>query len=172
MLQKSIDKYYEEFIKEIQALSQYGDHQSDVFWGLYTDALCGTGFLVDCNQLIFRQNSASHRTTDIKIDGYEAVPSETNNILTLVISEFSGVGNSELQTINRDEAISHFSKVEAFIEKSLSKEFRDSIDENMLKSPRPIAEMIANEWENIVAFRIILMTDKLLRIQKNRRDEK
>jgi len=172
MLQKSIDNYYEEFIQEIQALSQYGDHQSDVFWALYTDALCGTGFLVDCNQLIFRQNSGSHRTTDIKIDGYESVPSETNNILTLVVSEFSGVGNPELQTINRDEAISHFSKVETFIEKSLSKEFRDSIDENMLKSPRPIAEMIANEWENIVAFRIILMTDKLLRIQKNRKAEK
>ena len=169
MLQKTIDEYYEEFLESVTDSVLNSQWEQEVFFNLYTLALTDANICDNPHPIIYKEEV---KNANVRIDGYESISLDkdnTSNItLTLFVNLFTGTELNKLEVINQEDAIREFRKVERFIEYSRSnKEFRQSLDKYSIASPFPIAEFIYEQWENIDAFKIILLTDKRLSMNKN-----
>lgn len=157
----SIQDYLDEMLQEVSRIAEAsGNLINESFTGYVAELLIETGELRDYSHTPFTGQRG------LAVDGYDSDPKDTDDVLTLVISDY--VHSSPSGTLTRTDMDALFKRVTNFVAKSLDEDFRFELEPT---SPvYELADLIAARWSYIEKIRVILVTNKLLSTRIDGRD--
>ena len=148
--------FYKEFKARIdrEALLK-GTSQREVFFNEVTDLLKEEGHCLDAINCHFERPTSGAKM-GIQIDGYGGNPSESQNILTIFLVDFSF--SDDIEIINKDELIRTLKKGANFINQIESSLFRNSLEET--SEEFQISNSLYQQLDSISGYEIIFLTNK------------
>ena len=148
----NMGEFYQEFFQEVHGIADAeGQLVEDAFFDQMCSHLIDTGELETADRAYFSARG-------FQIDGYGGDPIETDNVLNLIISDFSP--STEITTLTQTEMDAIFKRSLNFLNKSLDPSFRDSLEET---SPAfGIADLIGSRWNSIEKIRFFLISNRVL----------
>ena len=146
--------FYKQFKEriDIEAESR-GTSQSEVFFNEVTDLLKEEAHCIDAINCHFEIPTSGSKM-GVLIDGYGGNPSDSQNILTIFLVDFSF--NDELEIINKDVLIRTLKKGANFINQIESSNFRNSLEET--SEEFRITNSIYQQLDTISGYEIIFLT--------------
>jgi hypothetical protein len=149
-----LDEFHLELLQEISIAAAVGSKfLEDAFFETITDYLTIAGELPTADRAFFEQKGKG-----IRIDGYGGDPRASDNILSLIVCDFSQ--NPSVSTMTQTDLTAALKRPVNFLAKAGDAKFRNALEET---SPGfGVAEMIDALWDEIDRVRIFLLTDKAL----------
>ena len=160
--------FYKEFKENIdREVEIRGLSQREVFFEQVTDLLKEDGYCNDALNCHFERPSIGAKM-GLQIDGYGGNPSQSQNILTIFLVDFSF--SDEVEIINKNDLIRILKKGANFINQIESSVFRKSLEET--SEEFQIANSLYQQLDSISGYEIILLTNKSERTRIKEHDIK
>jgi len=137
--------------------STNGNYAEDAFFEVFCEYLMEVGEIDSADRALYRSDS----TLGIRVDGYGGDPLENSGILSLIVADYNPPG--EIDSLNRAEMERILKQPVRFLQNSLNSEWRKSLEES---SPGfGLASLLATRWKFIKSIRIILISNRELRLR-------
>lgn len=155
---KELHEFAMGFIQNIVGIADSeGELIENTFFEEFCEHLMAAGELDSAG----RAYHESDPTLGIRIDGYGGDPLESSGVLCLIVVDCDTSG--DISALNRSEMERILNRPVRFLEKSLEATWRESLEES---SPGyGLASLIANRWEDIKSIRVILITNRELKLR-------
>ena len=132
-----------------------GSLKEDSFFECFTNYLIESGELDTADRCYFVKKG-------MKIDGYGGDPIDSDNVLNIIVCDYSNSG--EIENVYKGDIETVCKRATNFISKCLSSSFLRELDNS---SPEyGFADMIRIRWDLIAKVRVIFITNKSLSIRK------
>jgi hypothetical protein len=149
----NIQEFHADFIQEIlRASASTGMGSEDAFF----EKVCE--LIVDSGELGTADRAYYDTGRGVRIDGYGGDPTESENVLTIIISDYSTSESVETLTETKMDAL--FKRASGFLAKALDKRFRDDLEET--SAAFGVADTISNTWRAVHRVKLILITNRVL----------
>jgi hypothetical protein len=151
-LSDDINEFHSEFLQEIAAKAgANGQYKQATFTELYGE------YLVDAGEFD-SFTVAHHKSIGIALSGWAGDPAECNDVLALVISDWSEL--EEVSTLGQADVTNGFKRLEAFIKASFDETWCNKWEE---ASPGyQVAELIHQRKSSIKSIRLYILSNKKL----------
>ena len=117
-----------------------------------------TAELVDAGEIDTADRAYYSNQRGLRIDGYGGDPIGTGGTLNILLIDYKPT--ETIETLTKSELTAAFKRASNFVQKSLTQDFRDELEES---GPAfGVADMISVRWEKINRVRLILMSNRLL----------
>ncbi len=148
-LQDFYDEFFQEIVREAEAEGRFNE---DAFFDLFCEQI------VEAGDLETADHAPYVAPRGIRIDGYGGDPTTADGTLSLIIADFNQ--SRVVSTLTASDMEALFRRATAFLEKSLQKSFRNSLEET---SPGfGLADLIAQTWSGVTRVRILLISNRVL----------
>lgn len=154
----SVEEFAHEFFQEIQSSA---DAHENFYEAIFFENFCE--YLTECGELDTADHTFYFREGPprIRVDGYGGNPDDTAGVLTLIVSDFRQ--DFGIATLNRMEMESLVAQPFRFIREALKPHWRNQLEET--GEGFRLAEFIAGRWDNIKKVRIVMITNRELRLR-------
>ena len=154
----SVEEFAHEFFQEIQSSA---DAHENFYEAVFFENFCE--YLTECGELDTADHAFYFREGPprIRVDGYGGDPEDTAGVLTLVVSDFRQ--DFGVATLNRVEMESLIAQPFRFVREALKPHWRNQLEET--GEGFRLAEFIAGRWDNIKKVRIVMITNRELRVR-------
>lgn len=147
-----------DFIQNIAGTADSeGELIENTFFEEFSEHLMAAGELDSAD----RAYHESDQTLGVRIDGYGGDPLESSGVLCLIIMDCDTSG--DVSTLNRGEMERILNRPVRFLEKALDAKWRESLEES--GPGYGLASMIARRWDDIRSVRVILITNRELKLR-------
>lgn len=153
----SIEDFYQELQLEVSAQSEAsGDLSEDAFFTVATSYLIDSGDISQCER-------TSYIRQGLRIDGYTDDPRNEDNTLTVFLLDYCQ-GNI-ISPLRKADLDALCKRATNFISKCTSRQFVASLEESSPVSA--LAELIYERWSEIRKSRVIVLSNRLLKIRSS-----
>lgn len=149
----SLETFHRELFQDVHATADAeGQWVENAFFDLFCD------YLIDAGELETADRASYFSPRGIRIDGYGGDPLSSENVLSLIIADFSQAPTVE--TLTGTDLNALFKRAANFLNQSLNDSFRNSLDES---SPAfGLADLIATRWSEIHKVRLFAISNREL----------
>lgn len=153
----SIEEFHQELQLEVSAQSEAsGDLSEDAFFTVGTSYLIDSGDISECQRV-------SYVHPGLKIDGYTSDPRNEDGTLTVLVVDYNQL--ADINPFKKADLDALCKRITGFVAKCTSKQFIDSLEESSAVSA--LAELIYERWSEIKKVRVIVLTNRLLKIRSS-----
>lgn len=154
----SVEEFAHEFFQDIQSSA---DAHENFYEAIFFENFCE--YLTECGELDTADRTFFFREEPprIRVDGYGGDPDDTAGVLTLIVSDFHQ--DFGIATLNRMEMESLVAQPFRFVREALKPHWRNQLEET--GEGFRLAEFIAGRWGNIKKVRIVMITNRELRLR-------
>ena len=162
-----ISEFHEELFQEVHTSANVdGRYLEDSFFEILTGHLIDAGEIETADRTYYVAQSRGSQGA-IRVDGYGGDPILSDNVLSLIITDFSQ--DLTIRILTRNEMDVAFRRLSNFLERSLDDRFRNELEET---SPAfGLADLIATRWQSVSRVRLFLVTNKQLSARIDGREE-
>ena len=154
----TLQDFKADFLNDVRTTATSSNNLTeDAFFEIFTGHIIDAGDLETADRCYFRSRG-------VRIDGYAGDPIDSENILTVIVSDFND--NSDLVEVNRQEISQICKRAVNFISNCLSTRFFNELDE--YSDEYGLADLIRSRWESILKIRILFITTRLLKIRSSK----
>lgn len=151
-----IEEFHQQLSHDVQAKADVdGQYIEDAFFEIAGD------YLAEAGEIETADRAAYIHPKGFRLDGYGGDPLTTDNVLSLIIMNYSQ--SLEMATLDKTELNAMFKRVANFLNLSLKDEFRDTLDES--SQGFGVADLIASRWRSgdVAKVRLFAVTNRELR---------
>ena len=153
-----VDEFAHEFVQEVlSAADAQGQFVEDVFIEKFCEYLTEYGELETADRAFY----SGQESRGIRVDGYGGDPIGTGGVLSLVVEDCQQA--SGISSLNRMEMESLVARPVRFVREALKEDWRNQLEET--SDGFGLAELIASRWSRITKVRIILISNRELRLR-------
>ncbi|MDP3515680.1 MAG: AIPR family protein [Pseudohongiella sp.] len=150
-----MEEFHQQFIADIQGdADALGLITVEAFFEKTTEILTEAGEIDEANRAYYE---GTYFRGNLKVDGYGGDPRDNDNILSLILCDFSI--NNEIRVVNKDHVQKLQQRIYRFLVSSLKREFRDQIEET--SAGYGLADLISTTWATIEKIKLIIVTNAL-----------
>lgn len=152
----TLEGYHEELFQEVIATASAHDaFAEDAFFELCAAHVVDAGDLPTADRCFYH-----HPSKGIRVDGYGGDPVENDDVLTLLVVDYSS--SPALAGLNKTTLEQAFKRLTKFVKSAIDPKFRSELEES---SPAfGLTDMIATRWNagHVRQIRMVLMTNRML----------
>lgn len=149
-----LGEFHTEFFQNVLvSAASRGGWSEDAFFDEFTQFLVEAGEFDTADRVPYAPAKGG-----IRVDGYGGDPANSEDILSLIISDFEQ--QPDLQSLTATDMEALFKRLTNFLAKSLDERFRNSLEE--AHPAFGLADLIATRWNSIAKVRMFLITNKVL----------
>ena len=156
-----IESFHEDLFQEVIAWADAdGVFKEDSFFDIVCDYLIEAGEFPEAERSYFHPDKSG-----IRVDGYCGDPLDNKDAaglnegaLGLIIIDLNQ--GQDITTLTNTDMKKAFKRLSKYIEKSLDKKFRDSLEET--DPGFGLADLIQARWDNISKIKLFLLTNKVM----------
>lgn len=156
-----IESFHEDLFQEVVAWADAdGVFKEDSFFDIVCDYLIEAGEFPEAERSYFHPDKSG-----IRVDGYCGDPLDNKDAaglnegaLGLIIIDLNQ--SQDIATLTNTDMNKAFKRLSKYIEKSLDKKFRDSLEET--DPGFGLADLIQARWDNISKIKLFLLTNKVM----------
>jgi len=153
----TIEEFYQELQLDVSAQSEAsGDLSEDAFFSVATSYLIDSGDISECQRV-------SYVHIGLKIDGYTSDPRNEDSTLTVLVLDYHQL--EDINSLRKADLDALCKRATNFVAKCTSKQFVDSLEESSAVSA--LAELIYERWSEIKKIRVIVLTNRVLKIRSS-----
>lgn len=156
-----IESFHEDLFQEVVSWADAdGVFKEDSFFDIVCDYLIEAGEFPEAERSYFHPDKSG-----IRVDGYCGDPLDNKDAaglnegaLGLIIIDLNQ--SQDIATLTNTDMKKAFKRLSKYIEKSLDKKFRDSLEET--DPGFGLADLIQARWDNISKIKLFLLTNKVM----------
>ena len=154
----SVDEFAHELFQEILlAADAHGQFVEDVFFEKFCEYLTEYGELDTADRALH----SGQASRGVRVDGYGGDPIDTGGILSLVVADCQQARG--ITPLNRMEMESLVNRPVRFVLEALKADWRNQLEET--SDGFGLAELIASRWNKVTKVRVILISNRELRLR-------
>jgi hypothetical protein len=148
-----LEEFHEEFFQDILAAADAeGNYVEDAFFDRFCEYLVDAGELETADRVQFLSPRG------LRVDGYGGDPLSSEDVLSLIVADFSN--EPDIGTLTATEMDAIFKRLSNFLTRSRDPGFRNSLEET---APAfGLADLIAQRWTSLQKVRLFLISNRLL----------
>jgi len=153
----SLEGFFSDLVLEVAAESEAcGDLSEDSFFSIATDYLIDSGDITNAERVAYLRPG-------VRVDGFTGDPRDEDGILTIIVSDYCSKDTPD--SLNKSGLDTLIKQAANYVSKCTSSSFVDGLEET---SPVfGLADLIRTRWPEILKARIIVITNRILRIRSS-----
>jgi hypothetical protein len=153
----SLEDFFSDLVLQVAAESEAcGDLSEDSFFSI------ATSYLIDSGDISCAERVAYFRP-GVRVDGFTGDPRDEDRIVTIIVSDYCS--KDSLESLNKAGLDTLIKQAVNFVSKCTASSFVDGLEET---SPVfGLADLIRTRWPEITRVRIIVITNRILKIRSS-----